>query len=1011
MSKKRKDKKLNVVYRNKLLLPSITSTAFVFAAAVFTFLYIYLNQVIFQILAIVFEGLGIFVFIMSNFLLASQFAKVVNDGLVNDMFDSLNSLSSRSREIKLSETNVKEFNALKKRFVKTINSFKDVALIDRKVDESFLKFEYEEGYDTLITRRSFIYNLPFMLKLYDYNRAGLLLCKIEGGEVTKEVINSLIDNVSKVFKSHTYVGLYESDIIAIYVSDVETIKSFEGLAYKLYEKFASLKTSLTDTFIYTCKIGGAIYPFSSKDKIIYDCSMALKGEDKVNIFVNKRLTYSKDAIESLDEINHKKLAINEKLVNLVFTYRPSDKITKEVKDNLVQFGKYSHFETCGLIFKNDNGTFKSVFELGDDSTRLFKDRNDIDFREINPLYKLRDLSNCFFSTRPEELNSEAKIIFDLHSLEAMYVSFFGEDNNVYGMSYYITKEKRAPLSIADQELTLSELSALNYIALQTYHHSGLDVKREFLEKIIKRNDSLYYSVNSVFDLVELSDELKAIYKASSLGKKCYKSLFNLDSPCKNCPLVSLKSSTNNKVDIGSRSYERTLITTSSYLGTSTFVLEPTKANENSFRYYDIDTNLLSRSAYDVFLKEILNEAIRGTFIYVVLQGSSKIVATFGEINLNKLVQDIKKRIDDLMISEKIYRYNENVIAVFLEDVKRVESYDYIEQIHSVLSSLYDIEGSKIQCNFKYTEINFSSNVRPIDEVQRAVSKAIKDLAKIEDNMIQIAESSIVRLASKEDYIMKILESNYSSKSINFNIQPIYKLSSMRIISGEMLLRLFDVYREKMFASLDVVSIATKNKKMAKYDSLNYENASALYSKYGSGVFKIFNFRGLNINISSDTLKSAEWLSYVKRFIEAHSLPTDYLGFEISEITLKECLEEVKKWKEVLLGYKIYWSIDNYENVYFSPQEIKELGFNEIKISRNLLTKVEGDNVVKGAYESIVQESHMNELIVVAEGVETKEQLDYIKSIKVDYGQGYLLSYPKEVEDFVKSFDKELGLDK
>ena len=124
-------------------------------------------------------------------------------------------------------------------------------------------------------------------------------------------------------------------------------------------------------------------------------------------------------------------------------------------------------------------------------------------------------------------------------------------------------------------------------------------------------------------------------------------------------------------------------------------------------------------------------------------------------------------------------------------------------------------------------------------------------------MIQIAESSIVRLASKEDYIMKILESNYSSKSINFNIQPIYKLSSMRIISGEMLLRLFDVYREKMFASLDVVSIATKNKKMAKYDSLNYENASALYSKYGSGVFKIFNFRGLNINISSDTLKSAE----------------------------------------------------------------------------------------------------------------------------------------------------------
>ena len=72
---------------------------------------------------------------------------------------------------------------------------------------------------------------------------------------------------------------------------------------------------------------------------------------------------------------------------------------------------------------------------------------------------------------------------------------------------------------------------------------------------------------------------------------------------------------------------------------------------------------------------------------MVLQGSSKIVATFGEINLNKLVQDIKKRIDDLMISEKIYRYNENVIAVFLEDVKRVESYDYIEQIHSALSSL------------------------------------------------------------------------------------------------------------------------------------------------------------------------------------------------------------------------------------------------------------------------------------------------------------------------------------
>jgi EAL domain-containing protein (putative c-di-GMP-specific phosphodiesterase class I)/GGDEF domain-containing protein len=562
------------------------------------------------------------------------------------------------------------------------------------------------------------------------------------------------------------------------------------------------------------------------------------------------------------------------------------------------------------------------------------------------------------------------------------------------------------------------MMVLNYIALAKLSDYRYKLLGSDLETILKMSDKHRYLVNEkTFALEGMSDGLIYQYGKGALGKKCHKVFFNSDFVCKDCPLLSGQSGDTPVVYMKEK-FLRKRLSYQTPDNIASLLLEPYNPNDElrkSVIRFDPVTCLSSRASFNETVTNLVIGKAKGSLLLIILEGVNEIITNYGETNLNNILIEMRKRIMDSDNAERIYRYDDSVLAIYFDGVTRIQLYDLMENIHALIKTPYAIEGRMIKCNYRYSEINFNGTFATSGEVFALIDKGLMTARKGMDNNLTIPNETITRVASKSDYIISLMEENFLNKAVEFRIQPIVKIKDGSIKYGEILLRLYDVLREKMLSPLEVVTIASDAKKMGKFDSLNYETAIGLYNKYGAGVFRIYAYSGFSINLSSDSLESNEWLSRLKRFIEANPCPEGYLGVEIPERSFSDNQGRIKIWFNELRGYHLNWLVDNYDDSVITPREASELGFKTLKLSRKFLMDALADPIAKGLFESVVREAHYNGLTVVAQGVESKEQFDFCKTAGADYIQGFYLYSPLKIEEFLTALQekpdkKKLGLE-
>ncbi len=155
-----------------------------------------------------------------------------------------------------------------------------------------------------------------------------------------------------------------------------------------------------------------------------------------------------------------------------------------------------------------------------------------------------------------------------------------------------------------------------------------------------------------------------------------------------------------------------------------------------------------------------------------------------------------------------------------------------------------------------------------------------------------------------------------------------------------------------------------------------------------------------INLSPRDLKDTSILEYTRECIEAHNVDPGLLEFELTErtiiddeITLFHNLNEIRK-----AGIKV--SLDDYGTGHNSLKYISKIffHFDYIKIDKQLIDEIDTNKIL---IEAIIKVSHGFGIKVIAEGVETKEQLDILHEAGCDYVQGYYFSKPLPPERFVE----------
>jgi diguanylate cyclase (GGDEF)-like protein len=149
-----------------------------------------------------------------------------------------------------------------------------------------------------------------------------------------------------------------------------------------------------------------------------------------------------------------------------------------------------------------------------------------------------------------------------------------------------------------------------------------------------------------------------------------------------------------------------------------------------------------------------------------------------------------------------------------------------------------------------------------------------------------------------------------------------------------------------------------------------------------------------VNVSPRQLQDADFGPIVARLLERNALTPDHLELEITESVLMDDTPETAANLDMLCDMGIRLSIDDFGTGYSSLGYLQRYPFSTLKIDRSFVTLAPHNTNAGRLVETIIAMAHGLGMEVIAEGVETEQQADFLRERRCDQVQGYLFGRPQ-----------------
>ncbi len=156
---------------------------------------------------------------------------------------------------------------------------------------------------------------------------------------------------------------------------------------------------------------------------------------------------------------------------------------------------------------------------------------------------------------------------------------------------------------------------------------------------------------------------------------------------------------------------------------------------------------------------------------------------------------------------------------------------------------------------------------------------------------------------------------------------------------------------------------------------------------------------LAVNVSAKQFRQADFVVQVQDAVARHGIRPMQLKIELTEsVVLKDVDDTIDKMK-ILKAFGVSFSMDDFGTGYSSLQYLKRLPLDQLKIDQSFVRDIATDSNDKSIVTTIIAMAQSLNLDVIAEGVETEEQRQFLEITGCRQFQGYLFSRPVSIERF------------
>lgn len=419
-------------------------------------------------------------------------------------------------------------------------------------------------------------------------------------------------------------------------------------------------------------------------------------------------------------------------------------------------------------------------------------------------------------------------------------------------------------------------------------------------------------------------------------------------------------------------------------------------------YYDQLTGLPNKykleKDMEEFVKKSRDENIELVFVYADIDDFNLVNEIYGHSEGDKLLREIANTVSGFFPYDNfLYRFggDEYVIVLILhKEEQKSKLGDKIKEITKYSDAIQKILHNEFKVNFSAGVSIYPTQAENYEDLLKKADLALNHAKNYGKNRTVVyfdeLDKGVKELVELEEDLKVAIENN----EFFLLYQPQIDLKTMKIVGGEALLR-WNRPRHGVESPLYFIPHAEKTGEIIKIDSWVIKEALMEVDKLlslGLNDFKI------SINISGNIVNNLE---YLKKLISELSIVYDFSKtyFEITETSLIENLESSYEALKAIKEANGKIALDDFGVGYSSLSYLQVLSIDMIKIDKSFVDSIDINPENKKIIEMIINLSHELGMKVLAEGVETKEQLNHIIEMGCDYAQGYYFYKPLYVAEF------------
>lgn len=333
----------------------------------------------------------------------------------------------------------------------------------------------------------------------------------------------------------------------------------------------------------------------------------------------------------------------------------------------------------------------------------------------------------------------------------------------------------------------------------------------------------------------------------------------------------------------------------------------------------------------------------------------------------------------LLLKEDNPENLQNRLKIIIGDINSFNFNVKIPYIINFFQGAYFVED-------KETEINY------MIDLARA---ARKNNLRSENNCSFYDETLILKL-QKEKELINCLESSLKNGEFKVYFQPKVKIRDGKIGGAEALIR-WQHPDYGLISPSEFITLFEKNGLIPKIDLFVFEQVCSFLNKRLKNREQIFT---ISVNVSRYNFRNNNFLRDYEVIKKQYEIPDNLIELELTESIILDNTEisYVKNLINEMHKTGFLCSLDDFGFGYSSLSLLSEFSIDTVKLDRSFFIK---EDEIRSQFiiETIVNLCKKLNITTVAEGIESLEQLDFLRKIDCDMVQGYVFSKPLEVTEF------------